>query len=65
MIDKNTFTYIKDLEYRIDKLERRSGLMSRSWFVRVYTTLGYVLIGQLMIGAVILILGMFFGLLGS
>ncbi len=52
------------LEKRIDDLEARSGLMSKSWFNRVFTTWVYFLIAQVMIGLVVLFLGMIFGLLG-
>ena len=57
--------YIKSLEDRIDRLEHRSGLMSASWFTRVYTAWGYVIIGQLMLAVVFLLIGLFFGLLGG
>lgn len=58
-------TRIAELEIKVNKLEDRSGLMSRSWFTRVYTAWGYVIIGQLLIALVVLAIGMFFGLLGS
>ena len=56
---------VYELEIQLDKIEDRSGLMSRSWFTRVYTTLAYVIAAQLMIAIVVLALGMIFGLLGS
>ena len=52
-----------DLEKRMNELESRSGLMSKSWFSRVFTTWVYFLIAQVMIGLVVLVLGMIFGLL--
>jgi len=51
-----------DLELQVDKMEDRSGLMSASWFTRVYTAWGYVIIGQLMIAIVVLLIGLFLGL---
>ena len=61
MTDQNA---IDQLEKRLDRIEARSGLMSKSWFNRVFTTWVYFLIAQVMIGLVVLFLGMIFGLLG-
>lgn len=67
-MDDNTFTlasYVKDLEYRIDRLERRSGLMSRSWFTRALTVSAYLLAIQLLGAVVLVVLAIAFGLLSS
>ena len=54
---------IIQLENRITELESRSGLMSKSWINRVFTTWVYFLIAQVMICLVVLVLGMIFSLL--
>ena len=54
---------IAALQTQVAELNKRSGLMSKSWINRVFTTWGYFLIAQVMIGLVVLVLGMIFGLL--
>ncbi len=61
----NMNTRVDELDKRINELESQSGLMSKSWINRVFTTWSYVIIFQLMIGLVVLVLGMIFGLLGG
>ena len=62
-MDPNNPALYSHLENRINELESRSGLMSKSWFSRVFTTWVYFLVAQVMIGLVVLVLGMIFGLL--
>ncbi len=50
------------LEKRIDNLEARTGLLSKSWFSRAITAWFYVWGIQLLAGLVILLLGLVFGL---
>ena len=56
---------IEALQDQMVELNKRSGLMSKSWFTRAYTTWGYVIAAQLLIAVVLLVLGMIFGLLGN
>ena len=52
------------LEKRIDNLEARTGLLSKSWFSRAITAWAYVNGIQLLAGLIVLLLGLVFGLLG-
>lgn len=54
---------IAALEKRLDRIEKRSGLMSKSFLNRAYTVWAYFLFAQLMIGLVLLAVGMIFGLI--
>jgi hypothetical protein len=51
------------LNDRLNKLEDRSGLMSKSMFTRMLTTWGYVIGLQLLFGFGVLILGGIFTIL--
>ena len=54
---------IATLEHRIKQLETRSGLMSRSWFTRAYTTWFYVIAAQALVAVVLVVLAIAFGML--
>ena len=57
---------IAHLEVKVNKLENRSGLMSKSWFNRAITVWGYGIGIQLIIAIIGLVLaGMFGYLLGN
>jgi hypothetical protein len=55
--------HIAALERRITKLEHRSGLMSRSWFTRIFTVWFYAIAAQALVAAVLVALGIAFGML--
>lgn len=59
------FQEVAALEKRLDRIERRSGLMSKSWFTRAFTAWVYILTFQLMLAVVFLLIAGLFGLLGS
>ena len=56
---------IAQLKDQMAALEHRSGLMSRSWFTRVFTVFFYAIAAQALVGLVLVVLAIALGLLGG
>ena len=49
------------LEQRIEAIENRTGLLSKSFMTRIYTVWGYYLLANIWIGLVLVVLAAIFG----